>query len=199
MRNKTNGNKTRNKILRVSEKVFAEKGFDAARVDYIAKKASVNKALIYYYFGSKELLLEALLKENAKEIIESLESNYERVIKGNKGLVLDFYTTIISHLKKKKNVLKIIMYEMLNSSKKKPKIFDILDLTFDSLIRLVEKSGYIIKDIDTYRLRHFFYHFIPSMGFILIGDKYCNQYGISIEQSFEKFVETFSGLKLWES
>jgi AcrR family transcriptional regulator len=40
---------------------FAERGFDAARVDRIAARARVNKAMIYYHFGSKrELYLEVL-------------------------------------------------------------------------------------------------------------------------------------------
>jgi TetR/AcrR family transcriptional regulator len=40
---------------------FAERGFDAARVDRIAAKARVNKAMIYYHYGSKlGLYLEVL-------------------------------------------------------------------------------------------------------------------------------------------
>lgn len=51
---------TKEKILKVSEQVFAEKGFDGARVDEIARKAGVNKALIYYYFDGKDDLLDHL-------------------------------------------------------------------------------------------------------------------------------------------
>lgn len=36
--------------------LFAEKGFDGARVDKLAEMAKVNKALIYYYFKSKEAI-----------------------------------------------------------------------------------------------------------------------------------------------
>lgn len=48
-------------ILHVAEKLFAEEGFDGTSVRDIAKKASINIAMISYYFGSKEKLLEALV------------------------------------------------------------------------------------------------------------------------------------------
>jgi AcrR family transcriptional regulator len=49
------------KILEASLEEFAEKGFDGARVDRIAESAGVNKALIYYYFKSKEQLFVAVI------------------------------------------------------------------------------------------------------------------------------------------
>ena len=52
---------TRARILKTAERIFSEEGFDGARVDTIAKEAGVNKALIYYYFKSKEEILETIL------------------------------------------------------------------------------------------------------------------------------------------
>ena len=46
------------RIIGAAKKLFAAKGFDSASVDEIAKHAHVNKALIYYYFESKDKLLE---------------------------------------------------------------------------------------------------------------------------------------------
>lgn len=42
---------------------FAERGFDAAGVDRIAAKARVNKAMIYYHFGSKLALYTEVLRD----------------------------------------------------------------------------------------------------------------------------------------
>lgn len=44
------------KILDAAAEVFAEKGFSGARVDEIAVKAGVNKAMLYYRVGDKEEL-----------------------------------------------------------------------------------------------------------------------------------------------
>ncbi len=50
------------KILNIAIKEFSEKGFSGARVEEIAKKAHVNKAMIFYYFNSKENLYKIILK-----------------------------------------------------------------------------------------------------------------------------------------
>lgn len=47
-------------ILLVTEQLIAEKGYSATSVRDIAQAAGVNVAMISYYFGSKEKLLEAL-------------------------------------------------------------------------------------------------------------------------------------------
>lgn len=52
----------REHILTVAEELFGENGFDGTSVRDIAHKAGVNLAMISYYFGSKEKLLEALIE-----------------------------------------------------------------------------------------------------------------------------------------
>lgn len=60
-------------ILRAAERVFAEGGLQGARVDAIARQAGVNKALLYYYFKSKDALFRAAM-ENA------MESSHQRLM-----------------------------------------------------------------------------------------------------------------------
>jgi AcrR family transcriptional regulator len=55
----------REHILIVAEELFGEKGFDGTSVRDIAQQAGVNLAMISYYFGSKEKLLESLLEFRA--------------------------------------------------------------------------------------------------------------------------------------
>ena len=52
----------REHILSVAEELFGEKGFDGTSVRDIAQSAGVNLAMISYYFGSKEKLLESLIE-----------------------------------------------------------------------------------------------------------------------------------------
>src|ERR1700748_3859017 len=68
----------REHILIVAEQLFAEKGFDGTSVRDIAQSAGVNLAMISYYFGSKEKLLEALIvfrAEYAYGILEELNKD----------------------------------------------------------------------------------------------------------------------------
>jgi AcrR family transcriptional regulator len=51
---------------------FAHFGLAGARVDRIAKKAKINKAMIYYYFKSKEKLYESIISEAYQNFFHSL-------------------------------------------------------------------------------------------------------------------------------
>lgn len=57
------GTDLRGVILEVATQEFASKGFDGARVETIARKASVNINLVYHYFGRKEALFIAVMEE----------------------------------------------------------------------------------------------------------------------------------------
>jgi len=49
-------------IFAAAAEEFAERGFDGAGVDRIAARAKVNKAMLYYHFGSKRHLYLAILR-----------------------------------------------------------------------------------------------------------------------------------------
>jgi AcrR family transcriptional regulator len=51
-------------ILDAALKIFAAKGFAAARMDDIAREAGVTKGTIYLYFADKETLFKALVRES---------------------------------------------------------------------------------------------------------------------------------------
>lgn len=51
----------REAILRAALREFAARGFEGARVERVARWARVNKALLYYHFGNKAALYEAVL------------------------------------------------------------------------------------------------------------------------------------------
>lgn len=59
---------TEEKIINASLDEFAELGYAGARVDSIAERGAVNKAMIYYYFKSKEKLYERILTDISTEI-----------------------------------------------------------------------------------------------------------------------------------
>jgi len=58
---------TRAAILRAAEQVYAEHGLAGARTDAIAAAAGVNKALLYYYFKSKEGLYQAVVGSHVRD------------------------------------------------------------------------------------------------------------------------------------
>jgi len=65
---------TRALILTTAERIFAKTGLAGARTDVIAKTAGVNKALLYYYFKSKEGLYEAVVEDHFRRFnLQALE------------------------------------------------------------------------------------------------------------------------------
>ena len=60
---------TKEQILAVAEELFAQKGFAGVRTHEIAERAGVNKAMIYYWYQSKEQLLRAVLQKILFELI----------------------------------------------------------------------------------------------------------------------------------
>lgn len=65
---KVESQSTRERIKAAAAVVFIEKGLDGARMQAIADRAGANKAMIYYYFHSKESLFEAVIRETFEEL-----------------------------------------------------------------------------------------------------------------------------------
>ena len=63
----------REQILDAASAVFAEAGFAGARVDDIAARAGVNKAMLYYHVGDKTALYSAVLLRNFDRVRAALE------------------------------------------------------------------------------------------------------------------------------
>ncbi|NLH50124.1 MAG: TetR/AcrR family transcriptional regulator [Myxococcales bacterium] len=71
---KRDAERSKRLLMKAAELEFAEKGFDAARVDDIARHAGVNKGLIYLYFGKKEDLYLEVLKDNLRQLLQASRS-----------------------------------------------------------------------------------------------------------------------------
>lgn len=59
---KTKDQNTEHSILMAAKNIFQRKGMDGARMQEIADEAGINKALLHYYYRSKQLLFEAVFK-----------------------------------------------------------------------------------------------------------------------------------------
>ncbi len=57
--------------------LFAEKGYENASTQLIAKEAGVSEALIFKHFGNKEKLLAVVIKEGYKRIVERNRGTFQ--------------------------------------------------------------------------------------------------------------------------
>jgi TetR/AcrR family transcriptional regulator len=61
VRRRSKGLQTRAEIVAAAERLFAERGFDATRLDDIAVEVGIRRAAIFYHFGDKQELYAAVL------------------------------------------------------------------------------------------------------------------------------------------
>lgn len=97
---KTIDQTTEQKILVAARKIFIEQGMAGARMQDIADEAGINKALLHYYFRSKEKLFEVIFKETATRlfprislILDSDLSLFEKIRQFTK----DYLTIVIEN------------------------------------------------------------------------------------------------------
>ncbi|AUN32272.1 hypothetical protein IP70_03430 [alpha proteobacterium AAP38] len=88
---------TKANILAVARREFADKGLMGARIDEIAEKTDTSKRMIYYHFGSKEGLYQAVLEQEYIAIRDSeaalpiLDVGAEEALKAHIRLTFDHH------------------------------------------------------------------------------------------------------------
>ena len=65
----SSGRDSRAAVLRAAEREFAAHGWSGAGVDTIARRAGVNKAMLYYHFGSKLGLYREVLRDGFRALL----------------------------------------------------------------------------------------------------------------------------------
>jgi len=66
---------TEHQILEAARKVFIRKGLEGARMQEIADEAGINKALLHYYFRSKEKLFSHIFETAINGIFDSVNES----------------------------------------------------------------------------------------------------------------------------
>ena len=140
-------------IMEAAEKLFAEQGFAGTSVRDIAEAAHVNLAMISYYFGSKEKLMEAMFHHRGVDFKLQLENilqnkNLSPIQKVEK--LIDDY---IERIFKKQSFHKIMAREQMvsNSSPITEQIYEMKQRNFSLIKELIhqgQKAGQFKKNID---------------------------------------------------
>ena len=136
------------KILLAARGEFAEKGFEGARVDEIARKAGINKAMLYYHIGDKKALYAEVLHGVIGRVAERVEQEIAKAGNPEEKLrtyVREFYSAIRGN----PEMPRIMMREIASGGINLPEIF------FKDLLRIISiitgvieagtKSGVFIK------------------------------------------------------
>ena len=108
-----NAEETKRQILLAAETEFSEKGLSGARVDEIAARAKVNKALLYQHFGNKEELYKTVL-ETVYGRLTRLEEQIIRQRGSCAEEIRAFVQSYFRFLKENPTYVRMVMWENLN-------------------------------------------------------------------------------------
>lgn len=203
-------NEKKIKILDVAEKLFAEKGYEGTSIRNISKEAKINVAMVSYYFGSKESLLESLVLHKIFDLKNQLEylskENLQPFEKVNK--LIDIYMDRISA---NKGIFRIMHFE-INATKKRErfKIFtEIKRSTLTSVEKIItegQEKGIFKKEVITPLLTTTiigtFFHFDMNKNF------YKEVFDLNTDQDYDNYVknnltnhikQTIKGLLIYEN
>lgn len=145
----------RQAILDAAEKVFAEHGFDGARIDAIAAQASYNKSLIFQYYGDKLALYNEVIRRAddqtralQNEALETL-SNAEAALDTEqiRKKLEEYVGWYFEYLRQHPTILRIYMWEMAEGWQTFSKIvsqrdFDDVD-QFAPVLEKLQRAGLV--------------------------------------------------------
>lgn len=84
------------KIITAAKEVFQAKGYGAARMQEIAEKAGINKALLHYYFRSKDKIYVKVFKEAIDEQVVTMQKVIQNLMMQNADMKT-FIRVFIEH------------------------------------------------------------------------------------------------------
>ena len=133
---------TEEKILEAAKTVFHRKGFEGARMQEIADEAGINKALLHYYFRTKENLFDAVFNAAFHEIFTKLFSTVDADMPLEEKLK-NLVNVYISFLQKNSYIPGFILAELNQNPEK---IINIFKSAPVSPARLIERMRTAVQE-----------------------------------------------------
>jgi len=181
-------------ILDTAARLFAQNGFDATTMNNLAKEASVNKALIYYYFKDKEDIFRSLFELLIVRMRAYVEANRAGIsetknIEKKLGVEIDF-------LNDNRNILSLLLMESLKAGKEPNPLVQIASKFIEGELsdRNFPTKPKNAKERSKYAealVHEFFTGIMPVLAFVTIGDSFANHFGIDSSTSRKLFLKAF--------
>jgi TetR/AcrR family transcriptional regulator, fatty acid metabolism regulator protein len=136
-------------LLDAAVRVFARKGFHAARVGDIAEEAGVAHGLLYHYFSSKEEVLATIFRETWTDLLEAV-GDVERSDVGAREQMRQVAAILLRSWRRNPDLVRVLVREVTRSSEVERRIGEI-DAAFEALERIVRKgqaAGELREDLD---------------------------------------------------
>jgi len=162
---------TKADILAVATHEFAEKGFSGARIDEIAERTNASKRMIYYYYGGKEPLYQAVL-EACYRRIRSVEEKVDLEHKPPLQALAELVEFTFDHHNQNEDFIRLVMVENIHYGRSIAKLPN--DINRPAIDRLRDickrgaREGVIRADIDPLDL----HMSISALCFFNVSNRY---------------------------
>jgi TetR/AcrR family transcriptional regulator, fatty acid metabolism regulator protein len=130
-------------------RVFARKGFHAARVGDIAEEAGVAHGLLYHYFSSKDEVLATIFRETWTDLLDAV-NDVEQSDAGAREQLRQVSAILLRSWRRNPDLVRVLVREVTRSSEVERRIGEI-DAAFEALERIVRKGqagGELREDLD---------------------------------------------------
>ena len=178
-------------ILEVAEKLFAENGYDGTSIRHISKKAGINIAMISYYFGSKDKLLNSLVAYRNSDFRMEIETVLAKSTNHIEKLD-EIVALIVSRINKNRRTYKIIHFQYSSKDRKfdfesyinhKKENFKLLE----NFIKSGQENGVFIKNVNSLlivpTILGSYFHLYYNKAFFM------NLLDINDEKSVESYIK----------
>lgn len=207
------------RILRASIELFSKKGFDATSVTEIAQSAEVTKALIYYYFRSKEEIMDSLVQSLLDKIssmtMDFVHANIVQMIQAGRldiekdrltfatqediSFFLEngyrYFEKVLDFALDNRAIIRILMFESLKNSKNHNELFRLMSFTTDNsdnpLLKTISEADSDFSYSADMVMFKFFYTIFPLVNFAVYYDDNKTVSGQSDGELRSSFLRTF--------
>jgi TetR/AcrR family transcriptional regulator len=166
--------RTRQRILDAARREFGMKGFDGASVGAIARRARVNKGLIFYHFQSKEELFRVLSEQRIASTQPAHGWDVAR-------RPVDWPLTLFQQHEETLDWVRYFLWEGLTLDTQPPENLHLVELRSNSFRQVVEhvrkqqESGSLPRGLDAQQLTFLLYvlgvypYLLPQMAYLITG------------------------------
>jgi AcrR family transcriptional regulator len=167
------GDPTRDRLLAAAAEVFAEKGYDRAGVQEIARRAGFTTGAIYGRFRGKADLLLAAIGEQSHDELDELFAEYRT--RGLGGKATDILATVGSHLVTDEfDNGQALLLEAFVAARREPELAEMLRQVIDEqveeltlLVEAAKATGGVDPGLDSFSVVRFCH--AVGLGFLLFG------------------------------
>jgi TetR/AcrR family transcriptional regulator, fatty acid metabolism regulator protein len=139
----------RRQILGAAVKVFAAKGFHAARVGDIAEEAGIAYGLVYHYFSSKEDLLETIFRTTWTEMLARIGEVEEADIPAAEA-VRQVTALLLRTWRRDPELVRVLVREVTRNQHVQQEIEEITEAmeALERIIRRGQETGEFRTELD---------------------------------------------------